>query len=344
MDTLPPGCTYLPWKKLNGAPNIMVDGAARDGTLITLSHWPKSGTARILKADSSAHIVFEYLDRPAMHVPADVVTGDHFDEDACLGIVTLLDPEFSLGHRDLICDAAMAGDFATCHDRRAARIAATILALGDPSVSPLDKGIFSKDYDDMCGALFQEILPRVKTIVEHTDAFEEFWKPEDDFLGRSEDALNSGDITLQEYPDVSLCVARVAADLRTDADRARGRRGDLPYHPMAVNNATESNRILTILGNTYLLAYRYESWVQYISAPPMPRVDLHPFAAQLSEDEQDGLSWSFDGVEAITPLLQLKDKGGNDVESAIAPDDMIVRVADFLEGAEAAWDPYDNPV
>ena len=341
--TLPASCSFAPWPELNTAPNIMVDGAAKDGTLITLSHWPKSGTPENLKADSSTDIVFEYLNSPTMHVPTTTVTGDHFDEDASLGIFALLEPEFALEYRDIICGAANAGDFSTYHDRWAARIAFTILALGDPSVSPLDKEIFDKGYDDMCGDLFREVLPRIKPVIEHPGAYQELWQPEDAFLSRTEQAMTNGEVTLQEYPDISLCVVNVTEDLRTDADRARARRGDLPYHPMAVFNATECDRILTMLEGSHVLTYRYESWVQYISAPPMPRADLHPLAADLTGNEPDGSTWMFDGVEGITPSLRLKDTSGHEVDSAIPSDQFVSRIVTFLEGADAAWDPYDHP-
>jgi len=338
-----PSYTYAPWSQLHATLNIMVDGAAKNSTLITLSHWPKSGTPENLKADSSTDIVFEYLNAPTMHVPAEIVTGDHFDEDASLGIFALLEPEFALENRIIICGAATAGDFATYSDRWAARIAFTILALGDPSVSPLDKTIFSQGYDEMCADLFREILPRIKPMIEHPGAFQELWQPEDSFLTKSERALANGGLILQEFPDVSLCIVSVAEDLRTDADRARARRGDTPYHPMAVHNATECDRILTVTGNTYALTYRYESWVQYISAPPMPRADLSPLATSLTAHEPDGLAWTFDGVDAIAPALRLKNTDGAEVASAISPNEMIDRTVAFLEGADAAWDPYDHP-
>lgn len=340
--TLPTPCTYTPWMELNAAPNIMVDGAAKDGTLITLSHWPKSGTPENLKADSSTDIVFRYLDTETMHVPTTIVTGDHFDEDASMGIFALLDPQFAQEHKDVICDVAMAGDFSTFQDRRAMRIAATIAVLCDPAASPLDKGIFDKNYDDMCAELFREVLPRVKPIIEHTDAFEELWKTEDDFLTRSNEALTTGAIALREYPDVSLCVVSVAEDQRTDAENARDKLGALPFHRSSVYNNTECDRILTIMGNRYTFIYRYESWVQYISAPPMPRVDLGLFAGQLNEREMNDAFWSFDGVEQISPAMSLKDRSGSETDSSLPPDEMVDRLVEFLEGAEAAWDPYDR--
>ena len=35
---------FIPYHQLAKTPNIVVDGEAQQGTLLTLSHWPKSGT------------------------------------------------------------------------------------------------------------------------------------------------------------------------------------------------------------------------------------------------------------------------------------------------------------
>jgi hypothetical protein len=35
---------YLPYTKLSGVPNIIVDGAAQEDTVLTLSHWPSSSS------------------------------------------------------------------------------------------------------------------------------------------------------------------------------------------------------------------------------------------------------------------------------------------------------------
>ena len=37
-------------------------------------------------ADTSTANVFNYLDRPDLHVPAEVVSNNHFDEDGLVGI------------------------------------------------------------------------------------------------------------------------------------------------------------------------------------------------------------------------------------------------------------------
>ena len=49
---------FVPYAEAADLPNIVVDGAAAAATVLTLSHWPKSGTPETLRADTSAEIVF----------------------------------------------------------------------------------------------------------------------------------------------------------------------------------------------------------------------------------------------------------------------------------------------
>ena len=45
---------FLPYIRTSAIPNVIVDGARNDQTVLTLSHWPKSGSPEELKADTSA--------------------------------------------------------------------------------------------------------------------------------------------------------------------------------------------------------------------------------------------------------------------------------------------------
>ena len=99
---------YLPYAAASCEPNVIVDGMANDRTLITLSHWRRSGTPADLMADTSTGIVFNYLDHPDLHVPADVVSNNHFDEDGLVGIYALLEPEAAASRRDLLIDVVRA--------------------------------------------------------------------------------------------------------------------------------------------------------------------------------------------------------------------------------------------
>src|SRR5262245_61491383 len=114
---------FLPYTQTSAIPNVIVDGARNEHTVLTLSHWPKSGSPAELKGDTSTAIVFNYLDAPRFRVEADVVSNNHFDEDGLVGIFAMLQPVVAQRHRDLLVDVAQAGDFGVFEHRHAARIA-----------------------------------------------------------------------------------------------------------------------------------------------------------------------------------------------------------------------------
>src|SRR5262249_20711095 len=149
---------FVPYDQASSVPNVIVDGASTRNTLLTLSHWPKSGTPIELKRDTSAEIAFAYLDSPRFPVAADAVSNNHFDEDGLVGIFALLDPKAAQHHRGLLVDAAQAGDFGIFERRDAARIAFTLSAFADPQTSPLPKRIFDLPYPGMAAALYVELL------------------------------------------------------------------------------------------------------------------------------------------------------------------------------------------
>src|SRR5262245_20342431 len=143
---------FVPFNEAT-APNIVVDGSPNRNTVLTLSHWPKSGTPWELKADTSAEIAFKYLDNPRFHVSADVVTNNHFDQDGLVGLFALIDPITALRHRELLIDVASAGDFDVFKTRTAARIAFTLAAFGEPETSPFPASIFDLAYPELAAQL-----------------------------------------------------------------------------------------------------------------------------------------------------------------------------------------------
>ena len=328
---------FVAYEELGQSPNIVVDGLGNDATVITLSHWPKSGTPKPLKADTSTEIVFNYLAAPRFHVSAAKVSNNHFDEDGLAGIYALVDPEVAIAMRDLVVDVAHAGDFATYRDRRAARVAFTVSAFADPRQSPLDRAIFELPYAEQCAALYQELLPRFGEMLTDTDRFRTYWEREDQALTHSEQALRQGDVTIEEMPEVDLAIVRIAERLAARTVHRFTWASEEACHPMAVHNATTCNRILMQQGMRYRFVYRYESWVQFMSRRPPPRVDLAPLAEALNADETGAAWWIFDGVSELTPRMTISD----DQESSIPPEVFTARVAEFLAMAPPAWDPYD---
>src|SRR5438128_2395305 len=159
---------YIPIDDLNGRPNIMVDGYPTKGTVLTLSHWPDSGTPGPLSDDLSTQIVFHYLDG-AERVDADLVSNNHFDQDGVCGIFTLISPDRAAARRDLLIDVASAGDFATYKDRTAARIAIALAGFETHEDSPIARDLAGKGYAQQTGILYRRLLAELPEILDYPD-------------------------------------------------------------------------------------------------------------------------------------------------------------------------------
>src|ERR1051325_8240438 len=133
---LPCRHVYVPYADAARQPNIVVDGASNEETVLALSHWPKSGTPWPLKTDTSAGIAFNYLDNPAWHRALAAVTNNHFDEDGLVSLYCLVEPEQARARRALLIEVSKAGDFTASTSREAARIAFAVAQLADPARSP----------------------------------------------------------------------------------------------------------------------------------------------------------------------------------------------------------------
>jgi hypothetical protein len=314
---------YLDYGALDGIPSIIVDGSAHPDSLLTLSHWPNSPTPEALRDDLSAQIAFHYLDHPELHVPADVVSNNHFDQDGLMSIYALVDPDAAQARRERVIDVARAGDFGTYHERDAVRIAWTIarleeeLADGDP---------------------YPVLLDRLPELLDHPDRFRAYWADEDAHLEASENAIASGVVQIEEIVDLDLAIVTIPDNWTTRPVHRFTITGALAVHPTAVNNATDRFRILYVRGHHYELQYRYETWVRYESRRPAGRIDLTALAESLSELEPGDTRWAFDGVGAIAPALHLT--GGPDAPSAIPPERFRAAVVDALRAGTPTWDPY----
>ncbi len=333
---------YVSYAEAATGPNIVIDGALNDNVVLSLSHWPKSGTPWPLKADTSVAIVFNYLDSQEWHRDVEVVTNDHFDEDGLIGLSCMIDPDFALRHRDLLIDASEAGDFGIYSDRHAARIAFTISRLADPVLSPWSPNViapdaFDDDYPTYCVVVYSRLLEQLKSIVEDVDGHRPLWVEEDDLLGMSEVALDRGEATIEELEDVDLAVVRVPPGWPERTAHRFTQHRDVFIHPMAVHNRTRCNRVATICGDRLRFDYRYESWVQMVTHRPPPRIDLQPLAETLGDMEIDGTHWRFDGVAEITPSLE--PDGG---VSSLGEDRFLDELAGALRCGEPAWNPYDE--
>jgi hypothetical protein len=327
---------FLPYDELGSTPNIIVDGAASAATVLALSHWPKSGTPVELKRDTSAEIVFAYVDSPNFHVEADAVSNNHFDEDGLIGIFALVNPAAEQ-HRELLIDVATVGDFGAYKSRDAARIAFTLSAFANRDTSPLPKEVFQLSYSQMAGELYNRILKVLPDMISNISHYEIFWRDEDKRLTESEQLLDRGEITIEEHPAIDLALVRLPTKLPAALVHRFTQERQAECHPFAIHNRTNCSRILIVQGQHIEFQYRYESWVQFVSRRPPARIDLTELATELNQEEASGGKWTFDGVDRITPKLHLSGAQG----TSIPPSFILTALERHLDSGIPAWDPYD---
>lgn len=322
---------YEPYSEIAGRPNVVVDGAPMPGTVLTLSHWPGTPTPVHLQCDLSAESAFRWRQRPGRWPGADLVTTDHLDQDGLVSLLALVNPQAGRW-RDRLVEVARAGDFATFTDRGAARVSFALAALADPERSPLPPVTLADP-----GALTAELLGRLPELVEDPDRQAGHWAEEDAALAASEALVASGEVSIEEVPELDLAVVTVAEGAPGRlATRFMGR-ADAPCHPAAIHNATGCGRILIRHGARYQLVLRYESWVRVVSRRIAPRVDLAPLASALQAEESASNSarWSSQPVSTLVPCLSNYGSG----ETGLTHSRVRELVELHLRSAPPAWFP-----
>lgn len=313
---------YEPYHLLEERPNIVVDGAANHYTKLTLSHWPGNTTPAELKADLSAEIVFNFIKSGTVPDGVEAVSNNHFDEDGLVSLYSILHPEEAMEYHDFLIDVARAGDFSTCQDRDAARVAFVISAWTDPERSPLNRTVFSGTHDELTAVLYEEMLDRLPSIVEKVEYFEKFWKSDDSFMDLTEKFIERGDIEVSEDKEVDLAVVVIPDGGIHGQGRPPAHAASWissVCHPMSIHNMIDSERVLVMQQRHYQFYYRYETWVEYISKVLQPRVDLTDFARRLNALERGSTHWRFSGVDDIIGRLSMTENS----DSRLSPDQFV---------------------
>jgi hypothetical protein len=307
---------FVPAEELAGRPHVVVDGPRLAGTALALSHWRESGTPAALAADTSAAIVDRYLRAAADGPPLGLVTNNHFDEDGVLGIWLLLTrPPAGAPERRLALAAAEAGDFGTWTDPDAARVALALMALAAPTLTPLAAvraALASAGAGDPAGDLIAAVLPEVGRVLADPEGARPLWEPGWRRVAADLELLDSGTATVEDLPELDVAIVRAPRPL-----------SDLAVHPRV-----SAMRVLTATPDGVLvLRHRYETWVDYVSRPLPPRVDLTPLLPALQAAERRPGTWRFEGVAPIRPRLFLAGPGGRAAPSSLGPDALVAALA-----------------
>ena len=354
---------YVPVEELDGRPHVLVDGATRAGSVLTLSHWPQSPTPAVLARDLSAQIVFAFLHTigaegathpgrrrrssaelaPAIaaYRRAEAVTNDHFDEDGLVSVLAMSDPEVALGQEELLVDVASCGDFGVVRSQTAARIAFAISPIAEEAAKA---PVLAERPGSGSGLRYRAVLERAVELVEHPEHFSRYWEDQDAALTRSQEALRAGLVTIDEVPQVDLAVvARVAGagGLGPDArglvpDAGPAVSGAVPLHQVALHSATSASRILAFNEGRCELYLRYEGWVRYMSRKVPLRPDLEPLAEELSAAEPSGSQWVADGVGSLVSRMRPVADGETELDLNF----VLQTVVAYLNRAPGAWDPF----
>jgi hypothetical protein len=313
---------YRAYGELRDVPHVVVDGSAQPGTALVLSHWPGMPTPAALRRDLSAEIAFAYLDHPEFLVDAEFVTNNHFDQDGLVSVFALTEPDAARGRQDRMIDIARAGDFGRFHERDAARAAIAIANLenaidGDP---------------------YPELLARLPELADHPERYRAHWEDEDAHVTATETAIADGTITVTEDPALDLAVVHVPESWRARAVHRFTMTDQGVAHPYAVHNATDRLVVVTVGAETPELRYRYETWVHYVTQRPRPRVDLDDLAGALTAEDSAAGSWTFDGVEGLSPALHHVGAA----TTAVSDAEFLERVTETLRAAASTWSPYPD--
>lgn len=317
---------YVPYEKLAARPHIMVDGAPRPTSVLTLSHWPRTPTPPVLARDLSCEIAFAYLatTEPAREMRrlarigsrAEAVTCDHFDEDGVLSVLVLSDPGLAADNAHLLVEAARCGDFGVVTSETAARVAFSIGPL-----SEREAGAGASDSERVAA-----VLPLMRELCAHPERYEVLYRDELDRYRAGREAIERGEVMIETFPEDLAVVTWPGL---------RPRYGEI--HPAALHSVTECNRVL-LLADCPELYLRYESWVRLVSRRVPLRPDLQPLAAELTSIEPGGAKWEATGPGAI--VSRLRPTVGS---SELSPDVLVARVRSYLAAARPAWDPFAAP-
>jgi hypothetical protein len=317
----------------------VVDGKHQEGTCLTLSHWPWNDTPARLRRDTSTHSAFAYLEDVTSHQDVAAVSNSHYDEDGLLSMFALVNPELAMAHRDLCVATSYATDFWRCTDESAAKLAFVLGAWSASETSPLGMALFELPLRERIIAQYRGMLEALPGILADPFHAEDQWREEYDFWLRSREWVAAGTVQIDTHADIDLAVINVPSGLPLVSIRRYLQSWDLPVHPFAIFEHTNSSRILWLQGNRVSFQYRYESWVQISSFRPQPRVDLGPLAERLNSLEPGSACWSFEGVNEVAARLVTESA----VPTALAPEQVLEELIAFLRTAQPAWDPYGEP-
>ena len=313
---------YVPdGPELDSVPHLRLGRTpgGRAAPVLELGTEPGIALPAALRADTTTGVVLNLLrsaeEGQKLHGIGAVTSAD-FSGDYLCALWALTEPEAALARAERLGEAARAAEFGVCRSEEAAQFACFVRAY--PEESGLTEPVL----------LYSALLPQVARLLDAPREFDLYWIGEYSDVLRANHLLHSGAVQIEDYPELDLTIMQTP----------------LRLHDLTRLTATSGFRLLTIRSeNTYTLEYRRESWVQYRSRRPLPRIDLRPLAQRLNLFELARGSWSAEPVSEPAPRLFLDDGRGVPAPSRIDAETLVAEVLDFLRAGarrpELHWTP-----
>lgn len=321
---------YRPYYSDWADANIVVDSAPRDGTVLTLSHWPSVYCSPEYRADTSAEMAIKYLSMSQGLSLAPWVTASHYDVDALISVYAFSSPEIVLSNPSFWIELAFAGDFESSHNDEVRKLARALEFWVDESRSPMGTDFKGVAMSDRHSLVFDNLLPRLGEIVLHPNRLKDCWQDGELLYARSMALLSDSSVEVAERPELDLTIIRSQKAHLLDGDTSY-----LGFDAFAIHRVAKGATVAIMMGEHYRLIQRYESWIQFVSRDVRPRQDLAPLCVWLTE--QDQAVWEYDGVQYVAPVLAVKSGG----TSSLTQDEFIHDVTAYLTAAPGAWHPME---
>ena len=285
---------FIPFHKIKSRDVVIVDGLHPQN--LTLSHWKGTNQYAKIAADTSGEIVLNALENEIEGIHTDLISATHFDIDGFVGVFALFYPELALKYKKELIAMARIGDFREYNHSVEDEFAVKLCCW----INTVEKEKFyrpfgEKEEMELCTEKFEFFLPLFVKVITNIENYKKEWIEEYEQFRKGLDQLKEKGTT-EKIDDLGLVIRRVPE----------------PIHYYALFSETDGfDIVLTNYNNQrYELEYKYTTWVDIVSRPALPRIDLKPLAKKLNKLENSKmLTWEVDNISDTGPILRLEKEG-----------------------------------
>lgn len=235
------------------------------------------------------------------------VSTNHFDVDSFLSVWTACNPEKALQHEEVLQQAARIGDFRELcmkdKEGKPNEVSFKALALvcwlnseeRRLFYKPFEGSISKMNGEDGGDAKFDHFLPLFGQVLEDPmkALFQEQWTEEYSRVVAECNSLHGTAGTIETLPNIGLAVV-------SNPD---------PMHYYSLFSASIGLDIILAMysNNRYELEIKYSTFIDLVSRPSLPRIELETLAKYLNSlEKESSLSWFANRVTDSGPMLRLE--------------------------------------